>query len=333
MLIGSWKWAQFLCVAIFLATPRAFALPSSRLVYIRGDGAETCPEPMELRLAVIHRLGYNPFEPNAKNTIVLILRQNGEVIQGTMELTDEQGLSRGTRELTVPADSCDQLLAAAALSISLAIDPDRALHAQLPNQSPDGKQPSTAFEPTPNALIQTTPVGASVRTWGVIRPRNPRELTLSLHESVLVLAAPTVGFGVGYTTWRGAASFSVEGNVELPASRNLRENAKISTTLFSASLIPCWRGQSLRVCAIGSLGDLRATSSGIVRPKSDAAWYAALGLRIGSVARVSRRWQLGVHVDLLSPLFKYEIRVDENVVWRSNPLAGRIGFSGAWDIQ
>jgi hypothetical protein len=158
--------------ALLLAAPSLLALPKTRLVYVRGAGAEACPESMELRLAVLHRLGYNPFDPNAKESIVLLIRQQDATLQATVELIDDQGLSRGTRLLDAPTQSCDELIAAAALSISLAIDPERALSSREPPKRATERPALTAANPSSPAA-QELPPPLLPPTTGDVWPSRP----------------------------------------------------------------------------------------------------------------------------------------------------------------
>ncbi len=166
-------------LAASVVTMPAYAMPSSRLVYVRGEGAEARPEAMELRLAVLHRLGYNPFEPNAKPSILVQLRHDGERLRANVELIDEQGLSRGSRHLDAPTNSCDELITAAALSISLAIDPE---HAQAQTEVPKparGRIEAATMPPTTLSYEpETKEAGASIEPLPVTPPSTTtRELT------------------------------------------------------------------------------------------------------------------------------------------------------------
>ena len=55
--------------ACVVAPAWATAPHKVRLEYVRGDGAESCAEATALRRAVSARLGYDPFDPKAANSI------------------------------------------------------------------------------------------------------------------------------------------------------------------------------------------------------------------------------------------------------------------------
>lgn len=48
-----------IAAAMVFVAPSAEASPSARLVYVRGAGAEACPDEATLRGAVKQRLGYD----------------------------------------------------------------------------------------------------------------------------------------------------------------------------------------------------------------------------------------------------------------------------------
>ena len=81
------------------STTIAFAAPSSRLVYGRGEGAEQCPDELALRRAVAARIGYDPFFPWARVTVTAEVRRIAEKLQGRVTIIDPNGTKKGAREL------------------------------------------------------------------------------------------------------------------------------------------------------------------------------------------------------------------------------------------
>src|SRR5204863_2165770 len=109
-------------LSTLLATP-ARGAPSARLTYVRAVGAEQCVDEEGLRRAVAARLGYDPFFPWARVTVVAHVRKDVGAYRAEVTLVDEAGVSRGKREITSPGDDCAPLGAALALTISIALDP------------------------------------------------------------------------------------------------------------------------------------------------------------------------------------------------------------------
>src|SRR5262249_18357643 len=104
------------------------------------------------------RLGYDPFFPWAKVTVVAHVRREGGVYRAEVTLVDEQGVSRGTRELSSQGDDCTPLVGALALGISLALDP-LSLPGKPSAPEPPANAPEAPAEPgKPGAVSTPTPV-------------------------------------------------------------------------------------------------------------------------------------------------------------------------------
>ena len=168
--------SAWFAVAAFLAATAlpwvAAASPTSRFVYVRGPGAESCPDEPAMRAAVAARLGYDPFRVVATTTLTAqISRENG-VYRGQVKLVDESGVERGARSIESRADDCAELTQALALSMSIAIDPLSVLSPPKPTE-PEPKEPEPADTPRPK--VDPTP---SVRP---IPPEVPKPPTRERH--------------------------------------------------------------------------------------------------------------------------------------------------------
>src|SRR5205814_10613388 len=94
---------------LMLIAARTSAAPAARLTYERAVGTELCPDESTLRRAVEQRLGYDPFFPWANRTMVARIRTDANGLHGIVELLDETGLVRGSRELSARAPECAEL--------------------------------------------------------------------------------------------------------------------------------------------------------------------------------------------------------------------------------
>src|SRR5262249_60144604 len=107
--------------------PPAHGRVAARLLYVRGAGAEHCPEPAALRAAVAERLGYEPFADDAKIVVSATLSGDGRTMRARIELRDASGEVAGSREITSRENDCAELAASAALATSIAVDPNTAI--------------------------------------------------------------------------------------------------------------------------------------------------------------------------------------------------------------
>ena len=107
-----------------IVTPasRATASPSAHLVYVRDATAAECPSEEDLRRSVKARVGYDPFFPWAKTTVIVEMVRDGRSLVARVRLVDADGRSRGVRELRSVARGCGGLIDASALAISIALD-------------------------------------------------------------------------------------------------------------------------------------------------------------------------------------------------------------------
>src|SRR5262249_10897903 len=120
----------------------AVASPSSQLTYVRGAGAESCPDEAELRKAVAARLGYDPFFPSAGRTIAAQIERTRGGFAGELKMLDASGVSRGERKLPTTSHDCAEVVKSLALAISIAID-DLDEPASVPASPSEPVAPST----------------------------------------------------------------------------------------------------------------------------------------------------------------------------------------------
>ena len=112
-------------VAAIVAAPRvAFAVAPTRLVYVRGPGAEACGDETVLRAAVASRVGADPFVLTAPLTIKVEVAASEGRLHGRVTLLQD-GVDRGSQDIAGrgPAGtSCEDLLSSIALAVSVALD-------------------------------------------------------------------------------------------------------------------------------------------------------------------------------------------------------------------
>jgi hypothetical protein len=121
-------WAMS-AISTCLIASAATAFPTSRLTYVRNKGAELCPPEEVVRTEVATRLGYDPFFVWAERTIVAQVWREPKGYRAAVQLVDAKGLVSGSRALRSQSDDCSELVKAAALAISISIDPDSVTRA------------------------------------------------------------------------------------------------------------------------------------------------------------------------------------------------------------
>ena len=314
--------------AASMASHAAWAFPSSRLIYSRGEGAERCPDEATMRKAVARRLGYDPFFPHAEKTIVSQIVRDRGVLRGSVQLVDDGGIVRGQRNFEVDAGDCDELVAAMSLAISIAIDPTRASLAPAPvarPSDPPAPEAGTSEKLDPATAEKPGPRGPAVRPDAAVSPsRAPspaREDSFTIEPGVSVTTstgtAPSLAIGAAVSLGIRFldASLFVDGRRDLPATSEATGGGRLQTSLWVVSVAPCLNRDVFFVCAVGSLGSLRAEGIELAAPKSDSALYAAAGGRLGLEARLFRAIYFRPQLDLLATLARAELQLDGTTRW------------------
>jgi len=329
------RFSAIALAASLAAAPAAYAFPTSRLNYERGPGAEHCPEEPTVRKAVADRLGYDPFVEAAAKTIVARVLRVADRLEADVELVDQLGHPQGSRKFSTDAARCDELISAVALSISIAIDPERAQAAQEsvappPTEIAPTNPPETRSEPSPSRGRREEP--AQLDT-GVEKERRERRERRAVHWHsgagglAAVGSAPTATGGA--FVFLGAhlddASLSLEGRADAPAFTN-QPNGEAGSSLLLASVVPCWQPTALFACTLLSMGTARGRGEGMTQPRDDSGFYAAAGIRLGSTFPLYGPLSLRFHLDLLSTLTRFTLQIDERTVWTAPRFSSAAGL-------
>ena len=317
-----WRYRVALAFAslLMLSAATASAFPSARLVYVRGQGAESCPAEIELRLSVAHRLGYDPFNTGSRRTIMAVVEESGERLTARMELVDEQGVSQGERRLEAARNHCDDLIRALALSMSIAIDPERTEPAQ-PSELAASSSATPSGSPRTDTSSEARPKSNEASD-----PTLFWRFGLGGQAAIGVAPSPAAGLLVVGSGRRGDLSLGLEFRLDAPASRAVEGGAEVESRLIAGALVPCFHYDPGLLCAVGTLGAVEATSDAAAS-REDSALYAAAGLRVGTEWRLSAPLALRTHADLLANLTRSILELDGASVWEMPVFSGSLGVA------
>lgn len=295
----------------------AWASPSAKLVFVRGEGAASCPDEPELRSAVSARLGYDPFFPAASKTVVTEIERVDQGFRGKLRIVAD-GNVVGQRELLTHGSDCRQLVLALALAVSIALDdldelPKKESGAEEPiDESVAGPTPTPTPSPATTTKPAPTPPPAS--------PKPRLRASLSLGPSVAIGSAPAPAFGAGIASelrfgWFGAR---LDARTELPAGMDLEPRGALSTQTLAATLSGCVHSTIPFVCLGAGGGALLSRSSGITTPKTDAAALLLFSARAGARVPLSTRFYLEPSIEGgLSPL-QHTVEVNGSAAHRTS---------------
>jgi hypothetical protein len=337
------RFGSLVGTGLVLVCAPALAFPSSELAYTRHTGAEHCPDEAAVRASVAARLGYDPFVAEAPRSIVASIALDRGRLAAIVRLIDASGASHGRRELFAPVDRCGELVRAMALSISIAIDPERA-EASLVDDAPESAAPpESAAESGPEEPeddvddrerpITRTPAPApdprrdpGSTAAGSRRTRLALFSGAGAHAAVGTAPSATGGAFVFAGLQINAISIALEGRADASGSSRLDEDASVSSTLFAATLLPCFHAEELFACASGTAGVIRASADGVSVPESDDGLFAAAGARGGVEMPLTSDLRLRFHLDFWLTLTRVEATLDQQVVWRAPAFSGATGL-------
>src|SRR5262245_18316564 len=99
-----------LLACVLLAAPAAAAEVASkaglRSEYVRGPGAERCPDRAAVIAEVGARLGFNPFSDGGDRVVRCEIVRHGDGLRARIDAWDAAGRSTGARTLTGRRDDC-----------------------------------------------------------------------------------------------------------------------------------------------------------------------------------------------------------------------------------
>lgn len=300
-------------VAYIAFAKTAYASPSAKLVYVRGAGAETCPDESELRKAVAVRIGYDPFFPVAQKTVIAQVARSTKGYRAHVQIVAQDGTVRGERDLATTGDDCNELVGATALAISVALD-----DLDDPTEAPPPSEPAPTEPPPP-----TSPASASASTPRDEPPRRPppappnepatrTELSGAVGVGAVVGTAPSFAGSVNlaFALARGALALRLDGRGDAPSGTGLRPIGRLSTSSYVGIASICLRGSIPFACAGGGGGYFRSSTEGLAVPRSDGAIIAIAALRAGAIVRASKSVFVEPSVVLGANLVRHDVEVD-----------------------
>lgn len=312
------------------------ARPAARLRYVRAPSAPGCADEAATRASVAARLGYDPFRDDADRAVVVTVSRAGDTHQATIDVFDANGQKTGSRALTSAAKDCAELGTAVAIALAITIDP-LGIGAAAPSTSaPDPASSSASVGPGSSA--QAAPPAPAVPAAPTVDP-SPRPAEPPTRSSFVATlgafgvggAAPglTVGLGAGLGVRGSLASIALEGRVDAYARGAGPAGGEVRSSILAASVVPCLQPSAFLLCAIATIGSLRGEGAFVGAPRKDESLYAAVGARLGGEAPLSANLGLRAWVDLLAPLTRTTLRIQDVDAWTTPPISALVGIAFA----
>jgi hypothetical protein len=328
------------CAAVALAAApvRADELPHAlRLEYIRGPGAETCPDENSFHTLVFMQYGsYDVFKANAPTRFVVTFRRNAGRLEGNMVATDDASGALVWKR-TVPARSaCAGLAEELAFLISfyfLAPKPPAPPAPAMP--PPAVLEPATPPPAAPPPV--PAPPAAPPRSAPARPPPEPLRLTLGLAGALTLKTAPPIFSGSlsadAGIRW-GSASLTAEFRWT-PASVLTTDEtgrAQVRAMQYVGALVPCYHGGAF-VCGLAEVLIVSPQALPPVVLRSVPEVGFALGARVGKDLQLAG-WPVAFRVtgDLVATLYSVAARSRGSfAAWSALGLAATAGLGVVWN--
>ena len=318
--------ALFGALAALLGISPAWAFPSARLDYAREPGAESCPDEAALRQAVADRLGYDPFDPSAPELLRARVSASAGRFSALLELFAASSVVRARRTID-SVENCGELVAALALSMSIAIDPEHGGPGETSEPRPATEGSSApGDEQTKPPEEQSKPQAAPPaivapqlsQSPSAVKPRSLRiRAGASGHLAFGAEPAPAPGVELSLGVRQAAWSLTLAGRYDTETGQNIAPRGAVHARLRAGSLSPCFHARPALFCGVVTLGSLRARSSGLSDGRTDSALFAAVGAR------------LGVEWPLISA---FALRAFGELLVTARPLTGEVNQAPVWDV-
>lgn len=314
-------------IAVVAAAPLAAQEAKTvRFVYVRGEGAEACPDEQTLRGQVRAMLGRQPFHENANETLTATLAraENAEVsgVGARIEVRDRAGKLLGERHIEPQGGECADLASAAALAIAIAIDPLASMRAPLPSGPPP---PGSASTVAPGNIAQVNR-RAEATPRGRIKYQVAAGVLAAVGSTPDTSLAVRVMGGRRLTRRSPELSLNLDVRVDVPTSIDVAQG-DVSAWMGLASLLPCVHGGLVLGCAIVGGGVLRSRGENLGNASAATTPVAVAGARAALELPLTNGVLIQGHVDVLGMLWESRLVVGENEVWRTPRVATAFGLA------
>ena len=290
------------------------------------------------------RLGYDPFFPWAKQTVVVqINRQHGKYL-ARLQLVDEQGVAHGNREARL-----------AFRDVRRGLRGERPRHRDRARRRGGERGRVERLVGAGRASFAAVPAGARSIGFDTRAPSSRRVLgggalrackrrhaspgagfswavSIDALASTGVAPAPAPGIAIGGTLALRPWSLSLELRADAAESRSRDASlggGSVASSLYAAQLVPCANVSYLAVCGLGVLGVTEAWGSGIVPQDTRSTLFAAAGARVGVELPVGASFFLRAHVDGLLDLHRATLSLGQQApddVWSAPAFGGSLGI-------
>lgn len=264
-----------------------------------------CPSREAFTSEIRDLVGRDPFAISSESNslrVAVVLTEEGSTFSGSLQAAAEDG----GPERRFLASSCEELAAAIALAIAIAVGPIQRLEPR--------EERSRVKKPAARASVPAAPGPTTTPA---------RELEWSLFIEPLLLWGATPARNNALAVGLSVRSEALSLHIRMQGSNNgvgdvAMDQGQVDARLLNLGLSPCWRRAWLTSCASLSMGSIRARGlAPLEGPKTESRAFFAAGLRayfrVARLDRLDLRW----FVDGQATLLKTRIVVGDTGAWQS----------------
>lgn len=302
-----------------------------------------CPEVGDFKAVVIGRLGYDPFDDQAPERVIIQIKPGGASLDGRLEWRDAHGSWTGEQTFPSATSDCSRLVRAMGFALSVQIQ----LLASMRRPPDDDAAPAAdtgavpAAPRAPPALpgpvaAPAAPAGVPVLREAPAAPRERSSVAFAAGASTALagglssLPVPTGGV-FGEMAWR-RLSFRLGAAAGLPATTRRADGAGVEQQALLLSAAGCARRGRWKLCLLGNVGESRMTGVDIDLPTSAVVPIVEAGARVGVVQPLGSRWFLDAHADGLAIVSRWTAELDQVPVWTAPRFTLALGLDAGLRI-
>jgi hypothetical protein len=312
---------------------------------------------------VIEQLGHDPFRADGDRRVTVTLSRTDAGFQGRITWTDARGRPLGDRLLSSRGRDCREIAANVAFAVALQLqlvergaprettgatsgsapapktgdETQRTRASSLDRPDAPPERSSTERSPSPDLERREAPEAAPSQPAGEPPASPPASgsaerlhLAIGLGPAVAAGLMPdATAFGRMFISARfHRFSAEIAEDAGLPATVIQKGGGTVRLTPLGSSAAGCAHLAAASACLLGRFGWLRARGTGVDRPATSWGRFTEVGLRLAA-SRELGRVVLSVHADGLVMLSRWNVLLNDSVVWRVPRVGGLLGLDVA----
>jgi hypothetical protein len=310
-------------VAWFAVTMPAegFAQERAVLVYETRDAPE-CPDERAFRDAVAARLGYDPFTDDAVRTIVATLAHGHGTYAFELEVY-ESGALAGSRTLEADGADCQEFAVAAAVAVSVMLDPLEPPPREPPPREPPPREVVARSEHADLDVPATRSARATPGHEGEGGMTADAQLGLALTAGL----TPAVAFGPALSLALRFDSLAIGLDARLDWPMVDAETAggdRVEASVADGGPAACLIEGVFVSCLAVRAGAFIARGPDLAKTERSASFFAEAAARIAVDLPLAGHLSFVGGAELRVPLVETELAIEGRVVWSAPALGGSV---------